>query len=51
MKTQMTQTEIDRINEMVKDPKIQELMMSFKTKEQAQEFVTKAAIATLIIKQ
>lgn len=51
MNTKITQTVINRIKEMVKDPKIQELMMGFKTKEQAQEFVTKVAIATLIIKQ
>lgn len=41
----------DRVNEMVKNPEIQKIMMQFKTNEEAIEWVNKAAIATLYIPQ
>ena len=49
MKTQMIQTVQNRINEMLKDSKVIELINQFSTKEAAQEYIIKAAIATLII--
>ena len=51
----MTQSMInkvnERVNEMVKNVEIQKIMMSFKTNEEAQEWIIKSAIATLIVKQ
>ena len=48
----MTQSMInmvnERVNEMVKKVEIQKIMMSFKTNEEAQEWIIKAAIATLV---
>lgn len=46
---QMTQVVIERANEMLKDEKINALYQAHKTKEDAQEWLIKAALATLII--
>ena len=39
----------ERVKQMVKDPMIQQKMMEFKTNIEAEEWLIKSAIATLII--
>ena len=51
MTQSMINTVNERVNEMVKNVEIQKIMMSFKTNEEAQEWIIKSAIATLIVKQ
>lgn len=48
-KEMMTQVVIERANEMLKDEKINALYQAHETKEQAKEWLIKAALATLII--
>lgn len=43
----MTQIVIERVNEMKKNVEIQKIMMGFKTNDEAYNWITKAAIATL----
>jgi hypothetical protein len=38
----------NRIAEMIKNEQIQKIMMDFKTKEEAKDWIYKAAIATLL---
>lgn len=45
---QMVQTVIDRVNEMKNNVEIQKIMMTFKTNDEAYNWLTKAAIATLM---
>jgi len=45
----MIKTVQDRVNEMIQNVKIQNIMISFSSTEEAQEWIIKAAIATLII--
>ena len=49
MTTQMIQVVQERVNEMLNNIEIQKIMKSFATNEQAQNWIIKAAIATLII--
>ena len=51
MNAQMIEVLQNRINEMVKNSEIQNIMMSFESTEEAQNWIIKAAIATLIIPQ
>jgi hypothetical protein len=51
MNAQMIKTVQDRIGSMMKDSKIIELMNQFSTAEAVQEYIIKAAVATLIIPQ
>ena len=51
MNEQMIKTVIERANEMLKNSEINNIYQSFKTKEAAQDWICKAAIATLIIPQ
>lgn len=44
----LTDIVIARVQEMVQNPQIQEIMMTFEIKEDAVNWVYKAAIATLI---
>ena len=46
---QMNQVVIDRANEMLKDKKINSIYQSFKTEEEAKDWIVKVALATLII--
>ena len=46
---QMNQVVIDRANEMLKDKKINSIYQSFKTEEDAKDWIVKVALATLII--
>lgn len=48
MTNQMIQTVTDRANEMRSNPKVQEIMMKFKTTEEGNDWLVKAAIATLV---
>jgi hypothetical protein len=50
MKTtnEMISTVIDRVNEMKKNVEIQKIMMTFKTTDDAYNWLVKAAIATLM---
>lgn len=48
MTEQMINTVNERVNLMVKDPKVQEIMMTFENNDDAHNWVIKAAIATLI---
>lgn len=48
MTTQMIETVNNRIKEMITTPMVQKRMMQFKTKEQAQDWLTNMAIATLL---
>lgn len=43
----MLKTVIDRANEMLKDESVNKIYQSFKTKDEALGWITKAAIATL----
>ena len=45
----MTKVVINRANEMLKDVKIKSIYKSFKTEDEATEWIIKAALATLII--
>lgn len=45
----MIKTVQNRVNEMIKNAEIQNIMMSFSSTEAAQEWIIKAAIATLVI--
>ena len=49
MTTQMIQVVQERVSEMVKNVEIQNIMMNFATTEEAQNWIIKAAIATLIV--
>ena len=49
MSEQMIQTVQNRVNEMIQNVEIQNIMMSFSSTEAAQEWIIKAAIATLVI--
>jgi hypothetical protein len=51
MTQSMINTVTERIDEMVKNVEIQKIMMSFKSNEEAQEWIIKSAIATLIVNQ
>jgi hypothetical protein len=51
MTTQMIKTVTERVNEMTKNVEIQKIMMSFSDNEEAQDWIIKAAIATLVIPQ
>lgn len=44
-------TVTERINEMMKNVEIQKIMMGFKSNDEAQDWLIKSAIATLIVKQ
>ena len=46
---QMNQVVIDRANEMLKDKKINSIYQSFKTEEEAKDWILEVALATLII--
>lgn len=46
---QMTQVVVNRVNEMLKDSKINSIYQSFKNENEAQEWIIKSALATLII--
>lgn len=48
MEKQMIQTVIDRANELRKNIEVQKYMMTFKKNEDAENWLVKAAIATLI---
>jgi hypothetical protein len=45
----MTQVIIERANEMLKDSKINAIYQSFKTEDEAKDWLIKSALATLII--
>ena len=47
--TQMTQIVISRATEMLNDSKINSIYQSFKTKDEAKDWILKAALATLIV--
>ena len=49
MSTEMINTVIERTNEMLKDSKINKIYQSFNTKDEAQNWLIKTAIATLTI--
>lgn len=51
MTQSMINTVTERINEMMKNVEIQKIMMSFKTNEEAQDWLIKSAIATLMVKK
>jgi len=46
---QMVQTVMNRATEMLKDEKINSIYQSFKTEDEAKDWVVKAALATLIL--
>lgn len=46
---QMTEILMNRANEMLKDEKINSIYQSFKTEDEAQDWIIKSALATLII--
>ena len=46
---QMTQIVINRATEMLKDAKINSIYQSFKTEDEAKDWIIKSALATLII--
>ena len=46
---QMVQTVMNRATEMLKDEKINSIYQSFKTEDEAKDWIVKAALATLII--
>jgi hypothetical protein len=48
-KDQMINIVNERVNLMVKDEALQKIMIDFKTSEEAQSWLIKAAIATLFI--
>jgi hypothetical protein len=48
MTEQMINTVNERVSLMVKDPKVQEIMMTFENNDDAHNWLIKAAIATLI---
>jgi len=48
MTTQMIETVQNRVKEMMQDAKIVELYNSFENKQEGQEYIIKAAIATLV---
>jgi len=45
----MTQVIVERANEMLKDSKINDIYQSFKTEDEAKDWLIKSALATLII--
>jgi len=45
----MTETVLNRANEMIKDSEINSIYQSFKTEKEAKEWIIKAATATLIV--
>jgi len=47
--SKMTQVVIERVNKMLKDEKINAVYQSFKTESEGQDWILKAAIATLIV--
>ena len=49
MDEQLIQTVVERANEMLKDEKINNMYQSYKTKEEADEWLLKVALATLMI--
>ena len=46
---QMTQVVMNRATEMLKDAKINSIYQSFKTEDDAKDWIIKSALATLII--
>jgi hypothetical protein len=46
---QMTQVVMNRATEMLKDAKINSIYQSFKTEDEAKDWIIKSALATLII--
>jgi len=46
---QMTQVVMNRATEMLKDEKINSIYQSFKTEDEAKDWIIKSALATLII--
>jgi hypothetical protein len=46
---QMTQVVTNRANEMLKNAKINSIYQSFQTKDEAQDWIIKCALATLTI--
>ena len=46
---EMTKTVQNRVAEMIKEPEIQQIMLNFKTQKEAQDYIIKAAIATLCL--
>ena len=46
---QMTQVVMSRATEMLKDAKINSIYQSFKTEDEAKDWMIKSALATLII--
>ena len=48
MTQEMIATVIERVNEMRKNAQIQKIMMQFSSTEEAEGWIIKAAIATLI---
>ena len=51
METAMIKMVQNRVNEMVKNTDIQKIMLGFDSKERAQNWVIKAAIATLFLSE
>ena len=51
MNEQMINTVNERITLMIQDKNIQKKILSFENKEEAHEWIIKAAIATLIVKE
>lgn len=49
MDEQLIQTVVERANEMLKDEKINNMYQSYKTKEEADEWLIRVALATLMI--
>jgi anaerobic ribonucleoside-triphosphate reductase len=49
MDEQLIQTVVERANEMLKDEKINNMYQSFKTKDEADEWLIRVALATLMI--
>lgn len=49
MDEQLIQTVVERANEMLKDEKINNMYQSYKTKDEADEWLLKVALATLMI--
>ena len=48
MEKYLTETVINRANEMLKDDKINSIYQSFKTKDEAENWLVRAAVYTLI---
>ena len=46
---QMTQVVMNRATEMLKDAKINSIYQSFKTEDEAKDWIIKSALATLIV--